>query len=127
MALTYLSGAAVLRGRLRKVTCAAPDAVDGHERSADDIGTGRWPRRPPRPLRLFDASRLSRSTADYWWWIPVAGPMVGGVVAAVLYYLLIELHHPRDEPEKPREEEEDEEDEDEDSSLKDKYEMITMS
>lgn len=69
----------------------------------------------------------SRSTADYWWWIPVAGPMVGGVLAAVLYYLLIELHHPRDEPEKPREEEDEEEDEDEDSSLKDKYEMITMS
>ena len=52
--------------------------------------------------------------------------MVGGVLAAVLYYLLIQLHHPRDEPDKPHEEEEEDE-EDEDSSLKDKYEMITMS
>uniref|UniRef100_I3JNP9 Aquaporin 9b n=1 Tax=Oreochromis niloticus TaxID=8128 RepID=I3JNP9_ORENI len=69
------------------------------------------------------------STADNWWWIPVAGPMVGGVVAAVIYYLFIELHHPHAEHEKPQEEEEeDEEDEeDDDSSLKDKYEMITMS
>lgn len=71
---------------------------------------------------------LPFSTADNWWWIPVAGPMVGGVVAAVIYYLLIELHHHRDEPEKPHEEEDEEEDEeDEDISLKDKYEMITMS
>lgn len=69
------------------------------------------------------------STADYWWWIPVAGPMVGGVVAAVVYYLLIELHHHHNEPETPHEEDEEEEEdeEDEDSSLKDKYEMITMS
>ncbi|KAL7830967.1 hypothetical protein SRHO_G00304690 [Serrasalmus rhombeus] len=51
-----------------------------------------------------------------WWWIPVAGPMVGGVVGAVIYFLLIELHHP--EPEKQNEEE---------SKVKDKYEMITMS
>ncbi|TNN00181.1 hypothetical protein fugu_011427 [Takifugu bimaculatus] len=92
-----------------------------------------YPLNPARDLgpRLFTAvagwGMEVFSTADYWWWIPVAGPMVGGVVGAVLYYLLIELHHPRDEPEKPREEEEDEEDEDEDSSLKDKYEMITMS
>ncbi|KAF7658759.1 hypothetical protein LDENG_00008400 [Lucifuga dentata] len=93
------------------------------------------------------------STANNWWWIPVAGPMVGGVVAAVIYYLFIEHHHHRDDPEKPHEEaeevfiehhhhrddpekpheeaeeveEEEEEEEDEDSSLKDKYEMITMS
>lgn len=55
--------------------------------------------------------------------------MVGGVIAAVIYYLFIELHHPHVEQEKPQEEEdEDEEDEeDEDISLKDKYEMITMS
>ncbi|KAL6461436.1 hypothetical protein MHYP_G00295800 [Metynnis hypsauchen] len=51
-----------------------------------------------------------------WWWIPVAGPMVGGVVGAVIYFLLIELHHP--EPEKQNEEE---------NKVKDKYEMITMS
>ncbi|XP_036440283.1 aquaporin-9b [Colossoma macropomum] len=51
-----------------------------------------------------------------WWWIPVAGPMVGGVVGAVIYFLLIELHHP--EPEKENEEE---------NKVKDKYEMITMS
>ncbi|KAG9261291.1 aquaporin-9b isoform X1 [Astyanax mexicanus] len=51
-----------------------------------------------------------------WWWIPVAGPMVGGVVGAVIYFLVIELHHP--EPEKQSEEE---------NNVKDKYEMITMS
>ncbi|KAI4900197.1 hypothetical protein NFI96_017681 [Prochilodus magdalenae] len=51
-----------------------------------------------------------------WWWIPVVGPMVGGVVGAVMYFLLIDLHHP--EPEKQNEEED---------KVKDKYEMITMS
>ncbi|KAK2819733.1 hypothetical protein Q7C36_021379 [Tachysurus vachellii] len=50
-----------------------------------------------------------------WWWIPVAGPMVGGVLGAMIYYLLIELHHL---PEEKHEEK---------SNVKDKYEMITMS
>ncbi|XP_041651600.1 aquaporin-9-like [Cheilinus undulatus] len=99
-----------------------------------------YPLNPARDLgpRLFTAvagwGMEVFSTGEYWWWIPVAGPMVGGVLAAVIYYLLIELHHHRphqDEPEKPKaeEEEEDEEDEeeDDDSSLKDKYEMITMN
>uniref|UniRef100_A0A3Q3WHE3 Aquaporin 9b n=1 Tax=Mola mola TaxID=94237 RepID=A0A3Q3WHE3_MOLML len=78
-----------------------------------------YPLNPARDLgpRLFTAvagwgMEVFRYTAGYWWWIPVAGPMVGGVIAAVIYYLLIELHHHRDEP---------------DNSLKDKYEMITMS
>ncbi|KAM6981241.1 aquaporin-9b [Aplochiton taeniatus] len=54
------------------------------------------------------------SAGGCWWWIPVAGPMVGGVVGAAIYFLFIELHHP--EPEKPEE-----------NNVKDKYEMITMS
>ncbi|XP_072242134.1 aquaporin-9-like isoform X2 [Leuresthes tenuis] len=94
-----------------------------------------YPLNPARDLgpRLFTAvagwGMDVFSTADYWWWIPVAGPMVGGVVAAVVYLLFIELHHPHDESEKQQEEEEEEEEEedDEDSSLKDKYEMIAMS
>ncbi|KAM9493915.1 aquaporin-9b [Clarias gariepinus] len=51
-----------------------------------------------------------------WWWIPVAGPMVGGVLGAMTYYLLIELHHVQ--PEKTLEEK---------INVKDKYEMITTS
>lgn len=49
-----------------------------------------------------------------WWWIPVAGPMVGGVVGAGIYFLFIELH--QQEPEKQEE-----------NNVQDKYEMITMS
>uniref|UniRef100_A0A3Q4GZG3 Aquaporin-9-like n=1 Tax=Neolamprologus brichardi TaxID=32507 RepID=A0A3Q4GZG3_NEOBR len=76
-----------------------------------------YPLNPARDLgpRLFTAvagwGMEVFSTADNWWWIPVAGPMVGGVVAAVIYYLFVELHHPHAEHE----------------NLKDKYEMITMS
>ncbi|KAL4613366.1 aquaporin-9 isoform X1 [Arapaima gigas] len=84
-----------------------------------------YPLNPARDLgpRLFTAVAgwgfEVFSTAGYWWWIPVAGPLVGGVVGAVIYFLFIELHHP--EPENQQQEE------DEDSSIKDKYEMITMS
>nr|XP_055058823.1 aquaporin-9-like [Misgurnus anguillicaudatus] len=49
-----------------------------------------------------------------WWWVPVVGPMVGGVVGAVMYFLMIELHHP-----------ETERNFEDDSSYKDKYEMNT--
>uniref|UniRef100_A0A673JWP1 Aquaporin-9-like n=2 Tax=Sinocyclocheilus rhinocerous TaxID=307959 RepID=A0A673JWP1_9TELE len=93
-----------------------------------------YPLNPARDLgpRLFTAAAgwgmEVFSTADYWWWIPVAGPLVGGIAGAVIYCLLIELHHTNhnDRPHEEPEEEEDE-DEDEDSSLKDKYEMINMS
>ncbi|KAJ8407698.1 hypothetical protein AAFF_G00267420 [Aldrovandia affinis] len=89
-----------------------------------------YPINPARDLgpRLFTAvagwGMDVFSTADYWWWIPVAGPMVGGIVGAVVYFLLIELHHA--EPEKEQEQEEEEEEEEGDD-IKDKYEIITMS
>ncbi|KAM6960997.1 aquaporin-9a [Aplochiton taeniatus] len=94
-----------------------------------------YPLNPARDLgpRLFTAvagwGMEVFSTADYWWWIPVAGPMGGGLVGALVYFLFIELHHHSLEPEKPHEEEEEEEedDDDEDNSLKEKYEMIAMS
>lgn len=43
----------------------------------------------------------------------MAGPMVGGVVGAGVYFLFIELHH--HEPEK------------QENNVQDKYEMVTMS
>ncbi|XP_035252445.1 aquaporin-9-like [Anguilla anguilla] len=90
-----------------------------------------YPINPARDLgpRLFTAvagwGMDVFSTADYWWWIPVAGPMVGGIVGAVVYFLFIELHHAR--PEEQQQEEEEEEEEEEEDDIKDKYEMITMS
>lgn len=51
---------------------------------------------------------------DCWWWIPVAGPMVGGAVGAGIYFLFIELHHP--EPERKEE-----------NNVQDKYEIVTMT
>ncbi|KAG5848955.1 aquaporin-9-like [Anguilla rostrata] len=81
-----------------------------------------YPINPARDLgpRLFTAvagwGREVFSAAGHWWWIPVVGPMVGGVVGAVVYLLFIELHHT--EPEKHQEEE---------NNVKDKYEIITMS
>ncbi|MEE6510838.1 hypothetical protein FKM82_031149 [Ascaphus truei] len=29
-----------------------------------------------------------------WWWVPVMGPLVGGLVGAIIYELFIEFHHP---------------------------------
>jgi len=31
---------------------------------------------------------------DYWWWVPIAGPLAGAVVGGLLYDLLISRHHP---------------------------------
>ncbi|XP_046898497.1 aquaporin-9b [Hypomesus transpacificus] len=79
-----------------------------------------YPINPARDLapRLFTAvagwGMEVFSAGGCWWWIPVAGPMVGGLVGAAIYFLFIELHHP--EPEKQEE-----------NNVKDKYEMITMS
>ncbi|XP_015198744.1 aquaporin-9b isoform X2 [Lepisosteus oculatus] len=68
-----------------------------------------YPINPARDLgpRLFTAvagwGRDVFSAGRNWWWIPVSGPLVGGVVGAVLYLLFIELHHA--EPQKHLEEE----------------------
>ncbi|MBN3287252.1 AQP9 protein, partial [Polyodon spathula] len=81
-----------------------------------------YPINPARDLspRLFTAmagwGTEVFSAGNHWWWIPVAGPLVGGMVGAVIYVLFIELHHT--DPQKTPEEE---------NSMKDKYEMITMS
>ncbi|KAK3082763.1 hypothetical protein FSP39_004651 [Pinctada imbricata] len=37
---------------------------------------------------------------NYYFWVPVIGPMTGGFVASLLYSLLIEIHWPEEEPEK---------------------------
>ncbi|KAK7176502.1 hypothetical protein R3I93_000664 [Phoxinus phoxinus] len=79
-----------------------------------------YPINPARDLgpRLFTAvagwGMEVFSAGNGWWWVPVAGPMVGGVVGAVIYFLMIELHHP--EPEKNLED---------DNSIK--YELNTVN
>lgn len=79
-----------------------------------------YPINPARDLgpRLFTAvagwGMGVFSAGGCWWWIPVAGPMVGGLVGATIYFLFIELHHP--ETETPEE-----------NNVKEKYEMISMS
>nr|ATX74162.1 aqp9 [Gobiocypris rarus] len=81
-----------------------------------------YPINPARDLgpRLFTAiagwGLEVFSAGNGWWWVPVVGPMVGGVVGAVIYFLMIELHHP--EPEKNYED---------DNSIKDKYELNTAN
>ncbi|XP_063812775.1 aquaporin-3-like [Pseudophryne corroboree] len=30
----------------------------------------------------------------HWWWVPVLGPMLGGLVGTLIYELLIGIHHP---------------------------------
>ena len=59
----------------------------------------------------------------------MAGPMGGGVAGALIYFLFVKMHHSHAEkPHEELEEEEEEEDEEEDdNSLKDKYDMITVS
>ncbi|XP_060767684.1 aquaporin-9b [Neoarius graeffei] len=81
-----------------------------------------YPINPARDLgpRLFTAAagwgvEVFRA-GNYWWWIPVVGPMVGGVLGAMIYYMMIELHHV--EPEEKQEEK---------SSVNDKTEILEFS
>ncbi|ETN20518.1 hypothetical protein PPTG_03508 [Phytophthora nicotianae INRA-310] len=32
---------------------------------------------------------------DHYFWIPIVGPLIGGVIGAGLYVMLVEIHHPR--------------------------------
>ena len=48
----------------------------------------------PRLLTLLAGWGTLPFTADhYYFWIPIAAPIVGGVIGASTYMLLIELHH----------------------------------
>jgi MIP family channel proteins len=38
------------------------------------------------------------TAANGWWWVPVVAPCVGGVLGAVVYDLLIGMHHPPEAP-----------------------------
>lgn len=33
-----------------------------------------------------------------WWWVPIAGPLIGGVLGGYAYDLLVHRHHPAEEP-----------------------------
>ncbi|XP_075053411.1 aquaporin-3-like [Mixophyes fleayi] len=59
-----------------------------------------YPINPARDLapRIFTAMagwglEVFRA-GDHWWWVPVLGPMVGGLVGTLIYELLIGIHHP---------------------------------
>ncbi|XP_054626196.1 aquaporin-9b isoform X2 [Dunckerocampus dactyliophorus] len=49
-----------------------------------------------------------------WWWIPVFGPMVGGVVGAAIYFLFIELHHADAQKQ-------------EENNVQQKYDIVTLT
>ncbi|NP_001171215.1 aquaporin-9b [Danio rerio] len=81
-----------------------------------------YPINPARDLgpRLFTAiagwGLTVFSAGNGWWWVPVVGPMVGGVVGAAIYFLMIEMHHPENDKNL-----------EDDNSLKDKYELNTVN
>ncbi|XP_073433282.1 aquaporin-3-like [Dendrobates tinctorius] len=59
-----------------------------------------YPINPARDLapRFFTAlagwgAEVFRA-GGHWWWVPVVGPMVGGVIGSFIYDLLIGIHHP---------------------------------
>ncbi|XP_073525445.1 aquaporin-3-like [Phyllobates terribilis] len=58
-----------------------------------------YPINPARDLapRIFTACvgwglEVFRA-GGHWWWVPVVGPMIGGVIGTFLYELLIGIHH----------------------------------
>lgn len=48
---------------------------------------------------MVDNTRLTSPTLSFragngWWWVPVAAPLVGGVVGALIYKVFVEMYHP---------------------------------
>ncbi|GAB4151318.1 MAG: MIP/aquaporin family protein [Planctomycetaceae bacterium] len=37
------------------------------------------------------------TAGNHWWWVPVVGPCLGGIIGGALYDLLITRHHPDNE------------------------------
>ncbi len=33
------------------------------------------------------------TAGNNYWWIPIVGPFIGGVLGAVVYILLVQMHH----------------------------------
>ncbi|XP_018413359.1 PREDICTED: aquaporin-3-like [Nanorana parkeri] len=73
-----------------------------------------YPINPARDLapRIFTAMagwglEVFRA-GNHWWWVPVLGPMIGGVIGTLIYELLVGIHsrtlHEEDEPEEDVEE-----------------------
>ncbi|KAJ1112820.1 hypothetical protein NDU88_001081 [Pleurodeles waltl] len=62
-----------------------------------------YPINPARDLapRLFTAiagwGLEVFSAGNHWWWVPVLGPLVGGLIGAIIYELFVEIHHPLDQ------------------------------
>ncbi|XP_075118217.1 aquaporin-3-like [Leptodactylus fuscus] len=70
-----------------------------------------YPINPARDLapRLFTALagwglEVFRA-GDHWWWVPVVGPMIGGMIGTFLYEMLIGIHHPTQKRETHEEDE----------------------
>lgn len=52
----------------------------------------------PRLFTAFAGWGTKVFTAHHgWWWVPVVGPCLGGVLGGLVYDLLITRHHPSDE------------------------------
>ncbi|KAG8546583.1 hypothetical protein GDO81_018576 [Engystomops pustulosus] len=45
---------------------------------------------------------------DNWWWVPVLGPMIGGVIGTFLYEILIGIHHSADQQDEDEDEDKEE-------------------
>ena len=45
------------------------------------------------PVYHHTSHRCSQCSIRHWWWVPIIAPMLGGAIAAFVYWLLIEAHH----------------------------------
>ena len=54
------------------------------------FSVNRW---PEVFLNLYFNSFCYR-THDYWFWYPIVGQLIGGIIGGLLYTLTISMHHP---------------------------------
>lgn len=51
----------------------------------------------PRVLSWIAGWEMAFGYGDYWWWIPLLMPFIGGPIGGFIYTGLISMHHPKDE------------------------------
>ena len=44
-------------------------------------------------VHCHTSHRCSQCSIRHWWWVPIIAPMLGGIIAAFVYWFLIEAHH----------------------------------
>ena len=52
----------------------------------------------PRIFLSFIVGSKPFSEYESFWWIPIVGPLLGGIISSIIYFFFIEAHWPHTNP-----------------------------